>query len=252
MDVLACLKRVPETGAKIVLTEDNQEIDTTNLGFTMSPHEECAVEETVQLTEEEGHSTVLTLGPEAAQEQVRTAIAMQTDEGVLLETDGSEWSPRNTAQEIAEFVREREDDYDLLLFGNESADTANHQVGVRVAEELGLPIVTSIKSLDLEDGTAIAKREIARGSEVYEIDLPAVVAVKEGLNEPRYASMRARMQARNQEIERVTAERTVEPGLEKTELESPETDDSEAEVLGESPDAVPAIMDVLRDDLEVI
>jgi len=252
MDVLACLKRVPETGAKIVLTDDQLEIDTTNLGFTMSPHEECAVEEAVQITEDGGHSTALTLGPEAAEEQIRTAIAMQTDEGVLLETDGSEWSPRNTARAIAAFVREREDDYDLLLFGNESADTANHQVGIRVAEALGLPIVTSIKSLEVEEDKVIAKREIARGSEVYEIDLPAVVAVKEGLNEPRYASMRARMQARNQEIETITPERAVEPGLKKTKLESPETDDSEAEILGESPDAVPAVIEVLEDDLEVI
>lgn len=252
MDVLACLKRVPETGAKIVLTEDKQEIDTTNLGFTMSPHEECAVEEAVQISEEEGHSTALTLGPEEAEEQVRTAIAMQTDKGVLLETDGSEWSPRNTARAITEFVREREAEFDLLLFGNASADTGNHQVAVRVAEALGLPIVTSIKSLEVDGDTVTAKREIPRGSEVYEMEVPAVVAVKEGLNEPRYASMRARMQARNKEIETITAERVVEPGLEKTQLESPETDEGEAEILGEGADAVPAVMDVLEDDLEVI
>lgn len=255
MDVLACLKRVPETGAKIVLTDDQQDIDTTNLGFTMSPHEECAVEEAVQITEDGGHSTALTLGPEEAKEQVRTAVAMQIDEGVLLETDGDEWGPRNTAAAIADFVRERAengDGYDLLLFGNESADTGNYQVGIRVAEELGLPVISSIKSLKIDGDTAIAKREIARGSEVYEIELPAVVAVKEGLNEPRYASMRARMQARNQEIESITPERTTEAGLEKKHLESPETEKGQAEILGEGTDAVPAVMDVLREELEVI
>ena len=256
MNVLACLKRVPNTGAKIVLTEDQQEIDTTNLGFTMSPHEECAVEEAVQIVEEHGGSTTaLTLGSEEATEQVRTAIAMQADEGVLLETDGEEWSPRNIAGAIAEFVRDRQehgDGFDLLLFGNESADAGNYQVGVRVARELGLPIVTSIKSLSVEDGAVVAEREIPRGSEVYELDLPAVVAVKEGLNEPRYASMRARMQARRQEVEHVTPERRTDAGLQKIRLESPETEDSETEILGHGPEAVPEIVRVLEDELEVI
>jgi electron transfer flavoprotein beta subunit len=256
MNVLACLKRVPETGAKIVLTDDQQEIDTTNLGFTMSPHEECAIEEAIQLVEDDGGSaTALTLGPEEATEQLRTALAMTADEGVLLETDGSEWGPRNTAHAIVEFVEQREEDgegFDLLLFGNESADTAHHQVAVRVANELGLPCITSIKDLTVEDDTVIAGREIARGSEMYELPQPAVVAVKEGLNEPRYASMRARMRARKQEVEQETPERRTESGLEKRQLEAPETDDSEAEILGESPDAVPEILRVLEDELEVL
>jgi electron transfer flavoprotein beta subunit len=256
MNILACLKRVPETGAKIVLTDDNQEIDTTNLGFTMSPHEECAIEEAVQIVEGQGGTaTVLTLGSEEATEQVRTGIAMQADEGVLLETDGSEWGPRNIAGAIADFVRqrvERGDGFDLLLFGNESADTGNYQVGVRVANELDLPCITSIKDLEVTDDGVVARREIPRGSEVYELDLPAVVAVKEGLNEPRYASMRARMQARRQEVERVTPERRHERGLEKLSLPSPEDDDGETDILGDSPDAVPAIMDVLETDLEVL
>lgn len=256
MNVLACLKRVPDTGAKIVLTDDNQEIDTSNLGFTMSPHEECGVEEAVQLIEEHGGSaTALTLGSEEATEQVRTAIAMQCDDGVLLETDGEEWSPRNTAHAIAEFVRAREEDgeeFDLLLFGRESADAANHQVGVRVAHELGLPSVTGIKGIEIDGETVIAEREIPGGSEVYELPTPAVITVKEGLNEPRYASMRARMQARRQSVEHVTPERRGESGLEKVRLETPETADSEAEILGEGPEAVERILEVMEDELEVI
>ena len=256
MNVLACLKRVPETGAKIVLTDDQQEIDTANLGFTMSPHEECAVEEAVQIVEQEGGSaTALTLGPEEATEQVRTAVAMQADEGVLLETDGSEWSSRNTAAAIAEFVQQREengDGFDLLLFGNESADTSNHQVGIRVATELGLPCVAGIKDIEVTDDAVTAKREIPGGSEVYELSQPAVVTVKEGLNEPRYASMRARMQARRQEVETHTPDEQVEAGLEKIRLEAPEGEKGEAEILGDGPDAVPAVLEVLEEELEVI
>lgn len=256
MNVLACLKRVPETGAKIVLTDDKQEIDTSNLGFTMSPHEECAIEEAVQITNETGGTaTALTLGPEEAEEQIATALARQADEGVLLETDGEEWSPENTASAIAEFVRDREesgDGFDLLLLGSESADSANYQVGVRLANELDLPCVTSIKNLTIEDDSAVAEREIAGGSEVYELPLPAVVTVKEGLNEPRYASMRARMQARKKTVERITPERARESGLEKIRLEAPEKDEKEAEILGEGPEAVPEIVRVLEEELEVI
>ena len=259
MDVLACIKRVPNTGSEIVLTDDQQGIDTSTLGFTMSPHEECAIEEAVQQVEEhDGSATVLTLGPEDADEQVRTGLAMTADNGVLLETDGEEWSPRATANAIADAIRESgEGDgdvgYDLLLFGNESADMANYQVGVRVANELGLPVVAGIKTLDVEDGTAIAKREISGGEEVYEVDLPAVVTVMEGINEPRYASMRSRMQARKQELDVRDPERREGPGsFEMVRLESPEGDDSEAEVLGEGVDAVPAIIDVLENDVEVL
>lgn len=252
MDVLACVKRVPDTGAKIVLTDDNQEIDTSNLGFTMSPHEECAVEEAIQIAEETGGTaTALTLGPSDAAEQVRTAIAMQADDGVVLDNGGEEWAPRDTAAAIADYIDEH-GDFDLLIFGNESADQANHQVGIRVANELGLPVVAGIKTLEVEDGTAIAKREVSGGEEVYELPLPAAVTVKEGLNEPRYPSMRSKMQARRQEVESHEVEPAGEGGLQKVELIAPEEDESEAEILGEGPEATDEIVEVLREDVEVI
>lgn len=254
MDVLACIKRVPDTGAKIVLTDDGQDIDTSSLGFTMSPHEECAIEEAIQQVEEHGGSTtVLTLGPEDADEQLRTGLAMGVDRATHLETDGEEWSPRATANAIADAVRDEDREFDLLFFGNESADTANYQVGVRVARELGLPCVAGIKTLDVADGTAVARREVSGGEEVYELDLPAVISVKEGINEPRYASMRAKMQARREEVPAETPDHTEGPGaFEKIRLETPAGDDSDAEILGEGPAAVPNVVEVLGDDVEVL
>jgi electron transfer flavoprotein beta subunit len=257
MNVLACIKRVPHTGATVVLTDDDQRIDTSNLGFTMSPHEECAIEEAIQQVETHGGSThVLTLGPPEADEQLRTGLAMQADEATLLETGDEEWGPRETASAIARGIRDLEDGddaFDLLLFGNESADAANYQVGVRVATELGLPCVTGIKTLEIDDGTAIAKREISGGEEVYEVDLPAVVTVKEGINEPRYASMRAKMQARRQEIPSLEPDGEAGPGaLEKLRLEAPEADDSEAEILGEGPAAVQEVLEVLESEVEIL
>ena len=256
MNVLACIKRVPNTGAQIVLTDDERRIDASNLGFTMSPHEECAIEEAIQQVEAHGGAAhVLTLGPDEATEQLRTGLAMGADGATLLETDGEEWSPRATASAIAGAVSELADDgieFDLLLFGNESADMANYQVGVRAAEALGLPCVTGIKDLELEADTAIAKREVGGGEEVYEVDLPAVVTVKEGINEPRYASMRAKMQARRTEVDRREPEGETGTGtLEKVRLEAPERDDAEAELLGEGAEAVPDVIEVLE-EVEVL
>ncbi|NIS30631.1 MAG: electron transfer flavoprotein beta subunit/FixA family protein, partial [Actinobacteria bacterium] len=157
VNVLACIKRVPDTGAKIVLTDDQQSIDAGNLGFTMSPHEECAVEEAVQLVEDHGgESTVLTLGPPDADEQLRTGLAMQADDALLLETEGEEWGPRETAHAIASAVGDGGGEFDVLLFGNESADQENYQVGVRVARQLGLPVVTGVKDLEVDGDRAIA------------------------------------------------------------------------------------------------
>ena len=256
MDTLVCIKRVPNTGARAVLTEDSQSIDTSNLGFTLSPHEECGIEEAVQLVEDHGGAaTAMTLGPEGASEQLRTAIAMGADEAVLLDAgEGAEWRPGRIADALANAVGDLATDFDVLLFGNESADAQNYQVGVRVAHELGLPCVTGIKEFtvtDAEAGTAVAEREIPGGAEKYELDLPAVITVKEGLNEPRYPSMRARMQARKTDLTTREAAGEGVGGFEKVRLEVPEDEGEETEILGESADAAPAVVDVL-DELEVL
>lgn len=255
MDTLACIKRVADTGAEIILTDDKQSVDASAVGYTMGPHEECAIEEAVQVVEEEGGtSTVLTLGPEDTTDQLYEGIGRGADEGVLLETDGEEWGPESTATAIADAVEQLSDGdglgFDLLFFGNESGDTANYQVGIRVAHELDLPVVTGIKDFEVDGDTVVAKRDIPGGSEVFEVETPAVVTVKEGLNTPRYPSMRSRMQAKKQEIERIEPTET-QDRLQMQELEVPESDESEAEILGEGPEAADAAVDVME-DLEVL
>ncbi|HEX2755596.1 MAG TPA: hypothetical protein VHM48_09040, partial [Candidatus Limnocylindrales bacterium] len=187
MKVLVCVKRVPATGGRIVLTPDGSDIDVRYLGFTVSPHEECAVEEAVRIVEAHGGaSAVLTLGPAAAEEQLRDAMAIGVDRAILLETDGRDWDPIATAGAIVEAIRAKEaadGPFDLILFGNESADSGGFQVGIRVAASLDRPCVTGVKSLQPGDGRIVARREAPSGGwESFEVPLPAVVSVKEGIN----------------------------------------------------------------------
>lgn len=254
METLACIKRVPDTGAKIVLTDDKQDVDASSIGYTMSPHEECAIEAAVQLVEENGgSSTVLTLGEEDATEQLRTGVAMGADEATLLEGGDDEWGPITTARAIADAISDDDGtpEYDLMFFGNESADAQNYQVGIRVANELDVPVVTGIKDVEVDGDTVIAKREVPGGADVFEVPMPAVVTVKEGVNTPRYPSMRSRMQARQTDIDRGGAEPADVTDVRMIELEVPERDDSPAEVLGDSPEAAVDVVDVLE-DLEVV
>lgn len=250
MEILVCVKRVPATGARIVLTDDQQELETRNLGFTVSPHEECAVEEAVrQIEEHGGESTVLTLGPEAAEEQLRDALAVGVDRAVLLETDGSEWDPISTAGAIAGAVEAQGaagHDFDVYLFGNESADSGGYQVGVRVAHALDVPCVTGVKGLEIRDGKALARREAAGGWEVFEVSLPAVFTVKEGINLPRYPSLPGRLKAKRKPVERVEPERKG-GGLEKIRLKTPPEQGSDVEILGEGPEATPRILEILKE-----
>src|SRR5271166_2793660 len=118
MNILVCVKRVPLTGGRIVLTDDARAISTRHLGFTISPHEECAAEEAVRMVEQHGgSSTVLTLGPPEAEEQLRDVMAIGVDRAVHLVTDGEEWDPQGTAKAIVASIRGEVEPYDLLLFG---------------------------------------------------------------------------------------------------------------------------------------
>lgn len=252
MNILVCIKRVPDIGAKIELTPDQQSIVTKNLGFTISPHEECAVEEAIQLIEKYGgSSTVLTLGPSAAQEQVRDSMARGVEQAILLETDGSEWDPSETAAAIVETVKSMgQQPFDLILLGSESADSADFQVGVRVAHGLDLPCLSSIKDLKIHNSTLVGKREVDDGWEVYETTLPAVVTVKEGINLPRYPSLRGTMKAKKKPVQRNAPQR-LGAGLEMHSLKHPPDTGKEVEMLGQGPEAAPKVVEVLK-SLEVI
>ena len=250
MKILVCVKRVPLTGGRMVLTADERALETRHLGFTISPHEECGVEQAVQLVEQHGGEvTVLTLGPPEAEEQVRDSLAAGADRGILLATDGEEWDPQATAGAILaaiEAEREAGTDYDLIVFGNESADSGNFQVGIRVAQALGRPVVTGLKGLSVEDGRARCEQEVAGGRDIYLVPLPAVVTVLEGINLPRYPSVPAKLRARQKPVETSTRERP-SPRLEMVRLVVPPGQGKQAEILGRGPEAAPAVVEMMRE-----
>lgn len=247
MNVLVCVKRVPLTGGKIVLTEDARAISTRHLGFTVSPHEECGAEEAVRLVEQRGgSSTVLTLGPPEAEEQLRDMMAIGVDRAIHLVTGAEEWDPQATAAAIVDAIGAEPEPYDLLLFGNESADAGNYQVPLRVAYALGLPCVTGVKGLAVHDGQVRCEQEVQDGRDVYEVAMPAVVTVKEGLNLPRYPSVPGRLRAKRKPVDTSTPVRQ-ESRLEMVRLHLPPGAGKQVEVLGRGPDAAPAVVGVLRE-----
>jgi electron transfer flavoprotein beta subunit len=247
MNILVCVKRVPLTGGKIVLTDDQRAISTRHLGFTISPHEECGCEEAVRLIERHGgSSTVLTLGPPEAEEQLRDMMAIGIDRAVHLVTDGEEWDAQATAGAIVAAIEGQPDPYDLLLFGNESADAGNYQVAIRVARKLGLPCVTGVKAIGVQDGSVRCEQEVPGGRDVYLVPMPAVVTVKEGLNLPRYPSVPGRLRAKRKPVDSSTPVRP-EPRLEMLKLTLPPGSGKQAEILGDGAGAAGAVVGVLRE-----
>jgi len=250
MRILVCVKRVPLTGGRMVLTADEQALETRHLGFTISPHEECGVEEAVRIVEQHGgETTVLTLGPPEAEEQLRDTLAMGADRGLLLAAEGDEWDPQATSEAILAAIEDEQavgGDFDLIVFGNESADSGNFQVGIRVAHALARPVATGLKGLTVEDGQVRCEREVTGGRDIYLLPLPAVVTVLEGINLPRYPSVPAKLRARQKAIEKRAPERP-DSRLEKLRLVVPPGQGKQAEILGEGADAAPAVVGVMRD-----
>ena len=250
MKILVCVKRVPAPGARINITADGQAVDTAFLGFTMSPHEECAVEEAVQLVEQHGgEATVLTLGPSEADEQLRYAASLGVANAVLLPISGPDWDPQRTAAAIAVAVTDIEamdGPFDLILFGNESADSGGFQVGIRVAHALGRPVVNGIKGIDVQGEMLRARREADVGVEVYEVPMPAVLGVKEGINLPRYPTLKGRLASKKVTVAQVPP--SGEPGGQQMITLLPAAEQVSATViLGNGPEAAAAVVDMLEE-----
>src|SRR5207247_201062 len=183
--------------------------------------------------------------PAEAEEQLRDCMAIGADRAIHLKTDGTDWDAQATAGAIVEAVR-AEEPFDLILFGNESADSGNYQVGIRVAYALGLPVVTGLKKIEVQDGSVRVERDAGGVRDVYEAPLPAVLTVLEGLNLPRYPSVPGRLRAKSKPV--ASSAPTRPPSrLEKVRLVVPEGQGKQAEVLGHGVDAAPRVVELLAE-----
>ena len=183
--------------------------------------------------------------PAEAEEQLRDCMAIGADRGILLETQGEEWDAQATAAAIVEAIR-AEEPFDLLLFGNESADAAGFQVGIRVAHALSLPVVTGLKKIEPGEGSVRCERDVGGARDVYAAPLPAVLTVLEGLNLPRYPSVPGKLRAKQKPLSR-TAVTPPAALLERLRLLVPEGQGKEAELLGEGAGAAPRVVELLQE-----
>ena len=243
-NVLVCIKRVPDAAGEVLLTADEQALDARFVGFTVSAHENCAVELAVRI----GATTVLSLGPAETVEQLRGALGVGAKAAVLIEADPVGFGPADIAREIAAVVKAHEAEgktYDLILLGNDAADTGDFQVGIRLAYELGRPVVNGVRTVEVAGDVATARGDGIDGVETYEVPLPAVVTVLEGGVEPRYPTITGRMKAKKTPIETV-APRHEPRGPARVRLTLPPAQPSTVDVLGEGPDAAAAVVDLLQ------
>lgn len=249
MKIAVCVKRVPDTETRIKIAGDGKSIDEAGVKFVLNPYDEFAVEAALQLKEQHGGEVVaVALGSDASQETIRTALAMGADRGVLLKANASSLDPLTAARLLV--VELEAGGYDLLLFGKLAIDDYNHAVGPMVAALLDLPCVSSIAHLEISGDSGTAEREIEGGVEVVEFSLPAVLTTDKGLNEPRYPALRGIMMAKKKPL--AVKEVTVEPGgLEIVELTVP-PERTGGRIVGEGPDAVPALIEALRNEAKVI
>jgi electron transfer flavoprotein beta subunit len=248
-NVLVCIKRVPGTSGEILLSDDGQSVDARHVGWTVSAHEEAAIELATQIAGDTGGTaTVLTVGSADAVEQLRDALAVGCTAAVLIEAPLDDFGPVDVAAEIAAVIDAKQsagNGFDLVLLGNDAADTGDFQVPVRLAYALGRPVVTGIATCAVSGDVLEAHGDGPDGPEVYELPLPAVVAVMEGGVTPRYPSVMGRMKAKKIPIETVASTR--QPvGSGRVLLTLPPAQPSAVEILGNGPDAAPAVVDLLE------
>ena len=252
MKIAVCIKRVPDSETRVKIAGDGKSIDEAGVKFVMNPYDEFAVEEALRRKEKAGTGevAVICLGPAAAQETIRTALAMGADRGVLLQADKIPADPFESARLLAAELKAVT--WDLVLFGRMAIDDYNHQVGPLVAELLGMPCVTAVSHLEIEGTKGVAEREIEGGIEVVEFPLPAVLTADKGLNEPRYPALKGIMAAKKKPLE----VKPVPPGgglgaFEVTAL-TPPPERKEGKIVGEGAGAVRELVRLLREEAKVL
>lgn len=248
MKVAVCVNHVPDTETKIKIGPDSLTIDRSGVNYMLNPYDEFAVEEGLRIREKyKGDVTVISTGSDAHKETLRKALAMGVDRAVLLKDDGARDS-YGVALALAEELKTLSPD--VILFGKQSIDYDDAQVGTLVAEMMGLPSVSIVVKLDIQEGKVICEREIEGGHEIVETKLPAVFTAQKGLNEPRYPSLKGIMSAKNKPIEEKPAT-TAEIRVETLRMRKPPGKGS-GKIVGTDASAVPELLRLLHEEAKVI
>lgn len=202
MNILVLVKQTFDTEERLVI--ENGAINEDGVEFILNPYDEYAVEEAVKIKEESGAEvTVLTLGPDRSENVLRTALAMGADKGMIVELD-EEVDEYTLSKYIVAAIKDQP--FDLILGGNMAVDSGSGQVAIRVAEELGIPHVSTITGLTLEGNKATVERDVEGDVEIVEVNLPFLATTQQGLNEPRYPSLPGIMKAKKKPLERLSVE----------------------------------------------
>ena len=250
MKVAVCIKRVPDSEARIRIAPDGKAIDPAGINFDISPYDEYAIEEALKLQSAQPGSEVCVFcaGPAEAATQIRRALAMGADRGVLLKGDFPFGDAAAVAAPLAGALKAFGPD--LVLFGKQAIDDDALQVPAFVAQALGIPLVSVVTKLEVKEGRALAHRQIEGGHEVVEVALPAALSCQKGLNVPRFASLPNIMKAKKKPLEEVVAA----PGPVRAVLVSlaPPPARKAGRIVGQGPDAVPALLKALHDEAKVI
>ena len=212
MKVVVCVKQVAVLGDEVEFTEDERDVDPDYLDFALNEWDTYATEEALRLVEAAGSGevVVVSVGDEETEDCMRRCLAMGADRGVRVETEGR-LDPIQVARALAEVVEAESPD--LVFAGVQSSDSVQAATGGALAGLLGLPSVAVVTKIELDNGKATAHRELEGGLvDVVEVDTPALFTIQTGINEPRYATLRAIKQAEEKEIDVRQASELGEPG----------------------------------------
>src|SRR3954447_12224295 len=256
MNIYVMMKRTFDTEEKIAIEDGN--IKSDGAEFIINPYDEYAIEEGIALKEKHGGEvTVVTFGEEEAEKELRTALAMGADKAVLIDSEEIEAGDQfTTATILATYLKDKSPD--IILAGNVAVDGGSGQVGPRVAELLGIPQVTAITSLTIEDGKATLIHDVEGDEETLEVPLPVLVTTQQGLNDPRYPSLPGIMKAKKKPLEELELddldldEDDVEAKIETVEVFLPPKKEAGRVLSGDLSDQVKELVDLLRKEAKVI
>jgi len=257
MNIFVLVKRTFDTEEKIVI--ENGAIQEDGAEFIINPYDEYAIEEAIQVRDAQGGKvTVVSIGSDEAEKQLRTALAMGADEAVLINTedDVDELDHTGAAYILAEYLKDKE--VDLILAGNVAIDGGSGQIGPRVADLLDINYVTTITKLEIDGQNVKVVRDVEGDSEVIETKLPLLVTAQQGLNEPRYPSLPGIMKAKKKPLDELELddleidEDDLELKIETVEIFLPPEKTAGRILQGELKDQVKELVNLLHTEAKVV